>query len=56
MAEFTIEQAHTLEEIAVAAEQDRLDDLLIHPRRVLPHIPSVTATKKMSAKFVTGAP
>src|SRR5512146_531385 len=30
VAEFTIEQAHTLDEIADAAAHDRIDDLLIH--------------------------
>jgi len=54
VAEFTIEQAHTLEEIAEAAAQDRLDDLLMHPRRVLPHIPSVTATEEDVGKIRHG--
>ncbi len=44
VAEFTLEQSHTLEEIADAASQGRSEDLLIHPRRVLPDIPAVTAT------------
>jgi len=46
VGEFAIEQAHTLDYIGQAAAQDRLDDLLVHPRRVLPHIPSVTATEE----------
>ena len=54
VAEFAIEQAHTLEDIAQAAAQDRLDDLLVHPRRVLPHIPSVTATEEDVAKIRHG--
>jgi len=44
VAEFTLEQSHTLEEIADAASQGRSEDLLIHPRCVLPDIPAVTAT------------
>jgi tRNA pseudouridine55 synthase len=44
VAEFTIEQCRTLEEIAQAAAQGRGDELLVHPRRLLPEIPSVTAT------------
>jgi len=44
VAEFTLEQSRTLEEIAEAASQGRSEDLLIHPRRVLPEIPAVTAT------------
>lgn len=54
VAEFAIEQAHTLEEIAQAAAQDRLADLLVHPRRVLPQIPSVTATEEDVAKIRHG--
>ena len=54
VAEFAIEQAHTLEAVAQAAAQGRLDDLLVHPRRVLPHIPSVTATEEDVAKIRHG--
>jgi tRNA pseudouridine55 synthase len=54
VAEFTIEQAHTLQEIAEAAAQDALDDLVIHPRRVLPQIPSVTATEEDVGKIRHG--
>jgi tRNA pseudouridine55 synthase len=43
VAEFTLEQSHSLEEVAVAASQERLEGLLVHPRRILPEIPSVTA-------------
>ena len=43
VAEFRIEDAHTLEEVAQAVIDGRLDDLLVHPRRVLPGIPCVTA-------------
>jgi tRNA pseudouridine55 synthase len=54
VAEFTIEQAHTLEQIAAAAAESRLDHLLVHPRRVLPHIPSVTATDEAVGKIRHG--
>jgi len=54
VAEFTIEQAHSLEEIAEAARDDRLDYLLVHPRRVLPQIPSVTATEEGVGKIRHG--
>ena len=42
-AEFTIEDAHTVDQVADAVRQDLLDGLLVHPRRVLPGIPCVTA-------------
>jgi len=54
VAEFTIEQAHTLDTIAEAAAQARLEDLLVHPRRVLPQIPCVTATEEDVGKIRHG--
>lgn len=54
VAEFTIEQAHTLDDIAQAATESRIDDLFVHPRRVLPHIPCVTATEEDVAKIRHG--
>jgi len=44
VGEFTVEQSHTLEQIAEAVAQGRVDEVCVHPRRVLPEIPSVTAT------------
>ena len=43
VAEFLIEDAHTLEQVTEAVSHARLDELLVHPRRVLPEIPCVTA-------------
>jgi len=54
VAEFRIEQSHTLEQIAAAAEQGRLEELSMHPRRVLPEIPSVTATEEDVGKIRNG--
>lgn len=54
VGEFNIQQSHTLEQIAEAAEQKRLDELCVHPRRVLPEIPSVTATEADIAKIRNG--
>ena len=54
VAEFRIEQSHTLEEIGEAAAQGRIPELLVHPRRVLPQIPSVTATDEDIAKIRHG--
>jgi tRNA pseudouridine55 synthase len=54
VGEFTIEQSHTLEDIADAAGQGRLDEVCVHPRRVLPEIPSVTATDEDIAKIRHG--
>ena len=54
VAEFAIEQSHTLDEIGEAAGQGRIEELLVHPRRVLPEIPSVTATDEDIAKIRHG--
>jgi tRNA pseudouridine55 synthase len=43
VAEFRLEHAHTIEEIAEAAANAQSADLFIHPRQLLPAIPSVTA-------------
>ncbi len=54
VGEFTVEQSHTLEQIAEAAAQGRVDEVCIHPRRVLPEIPCVTATDEDLAKIRHG--
>jgi tRNA pseudouridine55 synthase len=54
VAEFTIEQSHTIEAIAEAVSEARLEELLVHPRRVLPHIPSVTTNEDGIAKIRHG--
>ncbi|MGA2903858.1 MAG: tRNA pseudouridine(55) synthase TruB [Candidatus Korobacteraceae bacterium] len=54
VAEFTIEQSHMLEQIAGAVAQDRLEELCVHPRRILPEIPCVTATDEDLAKIRHG--
>lgn len=53
-AEFTIEQSHTLEEIAEVCARGGVEELLFHPRRVLPEIPCVTATDEDIAKIRHG--
>jgi tRNA pseudouridine55 synthase len=53
-AEFTIEQAHTLEEIAAAAAQGSLTEVLLHPRRLLPAIPCVTADQEAIGRIRHG--
>ena len=53
-AEFDIAQAHTLEEIRQFAAEGRVDELLVHPRKMLPEIPSVTADQEAVARIRTG--
>jgi tRNA pseudouridine55 synthase len=51
VAEFDISQSHTVEEI----EADRTS-LFIHPRQLLPHLPSVTADEPTVARIRSGRP
>jgi len=54
VAEFGIEDAHTLEELAQAIEQGSADDVFVHPRKLLPQFPSVTATDENVALIRAG--
>ncbi len=54
VGEFVIAQSHTLDQIAEAYAQGELEELCVHPRRVLPEIPSVTATEEDVAKIRHG--
>jgi tRNA pseudouridine55 synthase len=54
VAEFNVAQSHTLEQIAQAVADDRLEDVCVHLRRILPEIPSVTATEEDVAKIRHG--
>ena len=54
LAEFGLADAHTLDELAVAVTNDSAEDLFVHPRRILPDLPCVTATEEMSARIRSG--
>jgi tRNA pseudouridine55 synthase len=54
VAEFTIDQAHTLESVEAAVSGGGLQELLVHPRRVLPGLPSVTANDETVAYIRNG--
>jgi tRNA pseudouridine55 synthase len=69
VAEFELKDAHTLEELAAAVggetnmtnlvgiNQDLINEaMLIHPRKLLPLLPSVTATDEMASKIRHGRP
>ena len=43
VAEFNLEQSRTMEQVAEAVSQGRIAELLVHPRLLLPEMPSVTA-------------
>jgi len=58
VAEFEHEDAHTLEQLEQAAQgakgEEAIADLLVHPRKLLPSIPSVTATDEIVARIRHG--
>jgi len=60
VAEFTLADAHTLEELAAAAGKcemrhaPELDTCFIHPRKLLPNFPCVTTDEPTAARIRTG--
>jgi len=55
VAEFELEDAHTLEELAQSASGE-VENMLVHPRKLLPSLPSVTATDEIASKIRHGRP
>ncbi len=54
VAEFDIADSHTLDEIAQCASDGRIADLVVHPRRLLPELPCVTADDEALGRIRTG--
>jgi tRNA pseudouridine55 synthase len=54
VAEFVIEDAHALEELEQAVQQGSAEDIFVHPRKLLPQFPSVTATDENVALIRAG--
>jgi tRNA pseudouridine55 synthase len=54
LGEFRIADAHSLGDLAEAAVKGKLEDLLVHPRRLLPQLPSVTANEEQAARIRSG--
>ena len=55
VAEFGLEDARTLEQVQEAVAAGALDTVWIHPRKLLPELPAVTATEESVAKISHGA-
>jgi tRNA pseudouridine55 synthase len=53
-AEFVIEEAHTLPALEVAMQQGTVESLFFHPRKLVPQLPSVTATEETAALIRNG--
>lgn len=54
LGEFNIADACRLEALDAAAKEGRLDDVLIHPRKLLPQFPCVTADEEAVAHIRNG--
>ncbi|HEX7287241.1 MAG TPA: tRNA pseudouridine(55) synthase TruB [Candidatus Angelobacter sp.] len=52
--EFTLEEAHRLDDVEEAVKLGRLEELFIHPRLVLPEFPAVTAPSECVARLRNG--
>lgn len=52
--EFTIDEAHTLEDLERAAAEGKCDELFLHPRLILPEFPAVTAPAEAVARLRHG--
>ena len=52
--EFTIDEAHSLEQLEQAQATDTLDELFLHPRLVLPEFPAVVAPPESAARIRHG--
>ena len=54
LAEFSLADAHTLEVLYAASQAGATDEMFIHPRKLLPEIPCVTANEECAAKIRSG--
>ncbi|MGA8762822.1 MAG: tRNA pseudouridine(55) synthase TruB [Candidatus Sulfotelmatobacter sp.] len=54
VAEFTIAEAHAIEQIQAAANRGQVEELFVHPRQLLPGLPSVTADVANAARIRSG--
>jgi tRNA pseudouridine55 synthase len=54
VAEFEIADALTLDQLEDAAAKGATEDLFVHPRKLLPQIPSVTADEPSAARIRSG--
>jgi len=54
LAEFELADAHTLDDIDVAAQSGNVEELFVHPRKLLPQFPSVSANEEMRSRIRSG--
>jgi tRNA pseudouridine55 synthase len=54
VAEFAIEDAHSLQALETAMRQGIAESLFVHPRKLVPDLPSVTANEESAALIRSG--
>ncbi len=54
LGEFDLSQAHTVEELSAASHAGQSEEMFIHPRRLLPQFPCVTASQEIAARIRSG--
>src|SRR6266446_4290646 len=54
VAEFNISDAHSVQQVQQAAQSGSLEEMFVHPRRLLPDFPAVTADEENAARIHTG--
>jgi tRNA pseudouridine55 synthase len=54
VAEFNISDAHSVQQVQQAAQSGRVEEMFMHPRRLLPDFPAVTADEENVARIHTG--
>ena len=54
VAEFNISDAHSVEQVQQAAQSGSVEEIFVHPRRLLPDFPAVTADEENAARIHTG--
>jgi tRNA pseudouridine55 synthase len=56
VGEFDLDDAHTLEALDAAAKTGETEEIFIHPRKLLPQFPCVTANEETAARIRAGRP
>jgi tRNA pseudouridine55 synthase len=54
LAEFSLTDAHTIQELETAAGSGSAEELFVHPRKILPDFPCVTASEEMVVRIRSG--
>ena len=56
VAEFQLSDAHTFDGLERSIQNGEVESLLVHPRKLLPFLPSVTATDEIASRIRHGRP